>query len=217
VVNKNHKSNRFAFTMIELVFAIVIISIAVLSLPMMSQITSKGIENSMVQEAIFAASADLMGASAGYWDGNSMEDNAVSHISRVIDINHSDTVTATNGACENNSSSDRFRLKLGHVAQPFHRRCLDSNTTDPSDGANASFPSLNNAEHNITKIFTDTTTDASGYKTVYYSKIDVNRTGNVKKITVEIYDENSSDALAVRLFMYSANIGETDYYKRRFY
>ena len=204
---------RKAFTLIELVFAIVIIAISVLSLPMMSQITSKGVENSMVQEGIFAASAELMGASAGYWDGVSMEDEAFSHVSRVIDINASEAL----GACNNDASDDRYRLKLGHIAQPFHRRCLESNETIPTDDKNATYPSLNNSEHDMEEIFTDTTTDSTGYKTVYYSEINIVRAGNIKNITVNIYDKNSSDALVTRLYMYSANIGEADFYKRRFY
>jgi len=202
-----------AFTLIELVFAIVIIAISVLSLPMMSQITSKGIENSMVQEGIFAASAELMGASAGYWDGVSMEDEAFSQVARVIDVNASNIV----GACNNDSSDDRYRLKIGHIAQPFHRRCLESNITTPTDDKNATFPSLDNSKHNREEIFTDTTTNSSGYKTVYYSDINITRTGNIKNITVSIYDKNSSDALVTKLYMKSANIGEADFYKRRFY
>jgi len=82
VAMTNHRK-RFAFTMIELIFAIVIIAISVMSLPMMAVVTQRGMENNIVQEAIFAASAELMGATSGYWDENSMQDINVSHLSRV--------------------------------------------------------------------------------------------------------------------------------------
>lgn len=47
---------RTAFTMIELLFAIVIIAFSVLAIPMISQVTSKGLESTIeAQEAIFKA------------------------------------------------------------------------------------------------------------------------------------------------------------------
>ncbi len=47
---------RYAFTMIELIFAIVIIAIAVLSLPMMTDVTTSGSADTMkVEEAVFEA------------------------------------------------------------------------------------------------------------------------------------------------------------------
>lgn len=198
--------------MIELIFAIVVISIAVITLPMMAQITSKGIEDSIVQEAIFAASAELMGATSYYWDLNSMYDNNLSRLERVIDIG---------GTCENNSSDPNYRLRPGHVNQPYHRRCLDSSAIGLENNSSGAFPNLDNAEHTSELIFTDATKDAAGYKNNYYSTVAVgnfNETGaadnNVKRITVTIADSGSNTITL--LSTYSANIGEIDFYKRRF-
>ena len=201
---RNCNNNRFAFTMLELIFAIVIISITILSLPMMSQINEKGIESNIVQEAIFAASTELMGASAGYWDTNSMEDSNYSHISRVIDIN---------GDCNNSSSSGRYRLKSGHIAQPFHRRCVISTTGNCLDLESSTFPNLNNAQHSSRKVFLNDNPSSSGYKKTYFSKVDVTRVDNIKYISVTVSD---SENTLVVLKMQSANIGEVDYFKRRF-
>jgi len=209
--NTSKKSYRLAFTMIELIFAIVIISIAVVSLPMMTKITEKGVEEGILQEAIFAGSAELMSASAGYWDTNSMADNAVSHISRVIDVG---------STCENNSSSIRNRLRSGHIAQPLHRRCVDANITTvgiaSSDDVN--FPSLDSAAHTSQDIFVDTDTEATGYKQTYKSVVTVAVNGansNIKDISV-LVTNNVADRNITLLRMQSANIGEIDYYKRRF-
>lgn len=50
------KNGRGAFSMIELIFAIVVIAISALSLPMMTQTTSTGVfKNLETQEAIFKA------------------------------------------------------------------------------------------------------------------------------------------------------------------
>ncbi len=202
--------NRYAFTMIELIFAIVIIAISVLSLPMMTQVNARGVENSLVQEAIFAASAELMGASAGYWDLNSMEDKATSSdVPRVIDIG---------GLCDNNSSSlnSRYRLRLGHIDQQLHRRCLDSNSTGAADTSDSTDVNLDNAEHASEDIFIDTTTEASGYKASYKSIVDVTRVGDIKSINITITDSNSPANTLVVLNMQSANIGGIEYYSKEF-
>lgn len=212
MVNKKHCFAKSAFTLIELIFAIIIISIAVMSLPMMTRITSKGIDSNLAQEAIFAASAELMGATSYYWDANSMEDNNVSHLSRVIDIN---------STCENNSSSPRYRLRSGHIAQPYHRRCLESNSTIAADINSLLFPNLNNAAHSSEDIFLNPTGSSSGYKDSYKSAVtvtNVNQSGaadnNIKKITISITKADTTPITV--LSTYSANVGEIDYYKRRF-
>jgi len=173
VVTKKHPLKSHAFTLIELIFAIVIVAISVLSLPMMSQESSRSIENSILQEAIFAASTELMGASSGYWDLNSMEDNNVSHLSRVIDVI---------GDCDNNNTSDRFRLRPGHIQQPLHRRCVVSASGDVNNTADATFVNLNNAVHGNVNMFTDATTDATGYKETYQSNVTVADQNNSVKI-----------------------------------
>lgn len=213
MVRRETSFGRAAFTMIELIFAIVIVSIAVISLPTMIQITSKGIESNIVQEAIFAASAELMGATSYYWDERSMEDNATSRLSRVIDVGVP--------VCENNASSPRYRLRPGHIAQPYHRRCLDSTSDTVLNTSSYDFPNLNNSEHAADEIFTDTVTNAAGYKSVYKSIVSIeleDETGatnnNIKKITTTI--KNSDGDTVTSLSVYSANIGEIDYYKRRF-
>lgn len=201
MVNKKSALGRFAFTMIELIFAIVVISIAVITLPMMAQMTSKGIEDNIVQEAIFAASAELMGATAYYWDLNSMQDNNLSNLERVIDIG--------------GASCDADRLRPGHVNQPYHRRCLDSNATVVVNTPDNTFPNLNNLTSRT--LFENEAAAGSrdaGYKGSYDTNVTITTTDDVKKITVSII--NSDGDTITSLSTYSANIGEIDFYKRRF-
>ena len=207
MVNTKSSFYKSAFTLIELIFAVIIISIAVISLPMMTQITSKGVDSNLAQEAIFAASAELMGATSYYWDLNYMQDSNVSHLSRVIDIG---------ATCENNSSNPRYRLRTGHIDQPYHRRCLESNSTVAAGTNSSLFPNLNNAAHTAADIFLNPTGSGSGYKDNYKSAVTVtNETdNNIKKITVSI-TKNDGTPITV-LSTYSANVGEVDYYKRRF-
>lgn len=198
---------RHAFTLIELIFAIIVMSIVVMSLPIMMQTTSKAIEDNIVQEAIFAASAELMGATTFYWDLNSTADFNLSNLSRVVDVN---------GSCENNISSTRHRLMLGHIEQPFHRRCLDSTDNTIASTPDGNFTNLDNAVHGNQVIFTDNTTEATGYKESYGSTMTINllNNNNVKQLTSTITDADGNTLTVLRTFC--ANIGEVEYYKRRF-
>ncbi|MGE4419975.1 MAG: type II secretion system protein [Sulfurimonas sp.] len=206
MVRRKTALSRFAFTMIELIFAIVVIAIAVMSLPMMLQITSKGIEDNIVQEAIFAASAELMGATSYYWDNNrSMEDMAFSRLERVVDVD---------GDC--NAST---RLRPGHINQPFHRRCLDSNNNLGVNytGGEATGVGLNRSVHAVVGLDNEAA-EASGYKQEYKSQMAITQglsDNNVKVLTASVFEDDGV-TLLTRLRIYSANIGEIDYYKRKF-
>lgn len=200
MVRTNNTTQRLAFTMIELIFAIVIIAISVMSLPMMTQVANKGLEESLVQEAIFVGSAELMSATTAYWDTNSMQDINVSSLSRVID--------------RSNNCDASTRLLPGHINQPYHRRCLDANGTiiNVADN-NLDTTTLDGMEKTDIPVFINASTTAEGYKKSYTSSIDVNRTGNIKMITVTIKDAGTPVTV---LRTQSANIGEIDYYKRSF-
>ena len=200
VRKKQYHSKRYAFTMIELIFAIVVIAISVISLPVMSEATQKGVEEGIVQEAIFASSTDLMSALAGYWDENSMEDINVSKFSRVIDVK-ADCDVGT-------------KLRPGHINQPYHRRCLDDTTTNPLDAADTSknIYDLDDVAHVDQDIFVSgSVADATGYKKIYKGSISVSRSGNVKTVVSTIKDNGE---VIVKLKAQSANVGEVDFYKR---
>ena len=199
-------NSKNGFTLIELIFAIVVVSISVISLPMMTQTTSKGIDANLVQEAIFAASAELNGAVSAHWDENSMEDDKNS-LARVIDIE--------DDQCTNS------RLK-GHIEQPLHRRCLDSSDTDPLDGsADDEIFALEDMQHDADSVFIDGQKGASGYKKDYNSKVEVTRNidfngtnEHIKEIKLTITDTDGKTITILRT--YSSNIGEIDFYKRTY-
>lgn len=204
---------RAAFTLIELVFAIVVIAIAVVSLPVMNSVISSGVNANVVQEAIFASSTEINEVTTAHWDDNSLEVNATNSFARVID--------------EEGNCDDTTRRMPGHVMQTLHRRCLDSNTTTPAD-ANVTdeVTSLDDFEHNSQNIFTDTTTDDTGYKRQYESTLTISRpatfdgvsNNDIKLITISIDDvtDPANPVPITTLKTYSANIGEIDYYKMEY-
>jgi len=190
-----------AFTLIELIFAIVVISITVVSLPMMNQATSKGIDANLVQEAIFAAATVLNETVTAHWDENSMEDG--SSLARVIDVD---------GDCDTTT-----KLKPGHIYQPYHRRCRNDLSNVVAENATEGF--LEAMETSDTAL-TDSAS-ASGYKKAYTVSVDVSTgttfgtltSDNIKLIKVDVKD---SIGIITSLKTYSANIGEVDYYKKTY-
>lgn len=198
---------RVAFTLIELIFAIVIIGFTVLTLPMMTQVTAKGIDDNLVQEAIFAAATELNQAVTAHWDESSFDINATNNYSKVIHT----------GDC--NWST---KLRPGHINQPLHRRCTETNSSVSNAKVNANISSLDDMEHGSRDIFQNAVPSSDGYKKAYQSTLKVAHTASfgtltnskdIKKITISISDE---DGPVTQLHSYSTNIGEIDYHPRSF-
>lgn len=205
-----------AFTFIELIFAIVIIAISVLSLPMISQVTADAMEKNIAQEAIFSALSEINIATAHTWDGGSLLDNNDSDLTRVINYG---------GACSDSGEDDSLLKDIMRRSGHVNRRCLNSLTSVTS----ITNDSLDINEHNYTTTMDDNNsaadTSATGYKKSYTSRLDVERCDsgncidfgdanniNMKEIKVTIRDTSTNDDVTV-LRTYSANIGEVEYHK----
>lgn len=211
------RSTRSAFTLLEVIFAIVIMGIVVASLPVMMGSNQKGIDTTIIQEAIFGASAELNQALSYRWDENSRDD-----ASNPYGLS---AVTET-GDCNNTSSSSRFRLRPGHIHQPLHRRCVELSSTTPSNiGIEISDDGFADDVDDISTsskpMFLNTGT-ASGYKQdfnstfsiSYTDMVDINASDKAAKyIEVTV---TSKDGNITKLRSYTLNIGEVDFYKRTY-
>ncbi len=205
MVRKHSLLKKGAFTLIELIFAIVIIAISVMSLPMMTQATSKGIEANIVQEVIFATGAILNESTTYYWDSASMNDaNTTSNgYSRVVN----------SGDCLGGAVPYK---RIGHI----NRRCLDNNIITPS-----SVLSSDSVEQAAVAYNNDPLLRGSGgaasYKDAYSATVTVNHCSsggcvqfgqelnnqNLKEIEIEVTPTGSTNIL-VLLRAYVGNIGE---------
>jgi len=204
---------RYAFTLIELIFAIVVISISVMSLPMMSQITFKTIDNSLVQEAIFASVAGLNEATTYRWDEHSMNDEHTA----TFDPEYARVVNTAVGGCTVPGAPNK---RAGHI----HRKCLNDINTRPYTGGAPYSDSLHEAAHGIQSIYiVGGSTSTAGYKKLYNSTLSVTTNAslsdtdlnnpNLKEITINILD-NDDNSTVTLLRTYSANIGEVAYATR---
>jgi len=200
--------NTLAFTLIEVLFAIVIMGITMVSVPVIMSSNARGFDTTIIQEAIFAASAELNQALSFNWDENSMENNSTA-FSRVID---------TTGDCDNAT-----RLRPGHIKQPFHRRCIDSNTTMPTLGNDGDMDDIDDINLTKKNMFLNDSTTQSGYKHAYQSEFNI-RFADIGNVTtasqnaklVEIIVQNDNDENVTVLRSYTLNIGEVDFYKRTY-
>jgi len=198
---------RCAFTFIELIFAIVIIAITIISLPMMNQAISKGIDENLVQEAVFASETILSEASTYAWDENSLADVNLSSYSRVINLNN-----------ECNATTQK---RQGNI----HRRCLSNLTTGLSASAGGQLYAIDPNNFNNQLYYTppgSSVGGASGYKkTDYNTSLSITTpvafgtapTNDMKELSVQVTD-NSNGNTIVKLSTYIANIGEVPYYHK---
>lgn len=208
MVRKYSLLHRSAFTMIELIFAIVIIAISIVSLPMMIQTTTKGIENNIIQEAIFAAAAILNESTTYYWDKHSLNDiNSSGGYSRVVNT----------GNCSNTVPSKRS----GHI----NRQCLDDNSTTPFNGLdNGAIEWVANV-YNNQPVLEGVGPGAATYKDAYNATATVTNCGtggciyfglptdtnptkkSIKQIQISITKAGVANPIIV-LRAYATNIGE---------
>jgi len=227
---------RTAFTMIELLFAIVIISISVVSIPVMTQITARGVEENIKQEAIFAASAKVMQVLSYPWDEASIDLNNSTSMELVVDIGANTGIYARKSIAGANETNQSFRI--GHIRQDNHRKMFTYDNNMSDDGFSSFVTNLGDDDGNSTGMdeqsgsyaFSNVLGSASGYKDSYTNVVNVGYiadTGapfmfsqtvgttptNMKVVQVRI---DGRDGEITTLYAYSANIGEVELYSRRY-
>ena len=102
---------RSAMSMIELVFAIVIMGIAVMTLPLVLTQVQNNNAFAMQQEAILAAKAKMGDLLTYEWDENSY----------VLGDSHSYVLDVTNGDAELNATAGTPR-RVGHIDTDYRRK-----------------------------------------------------------------------------------------------
>ncbi len=112
------------FSLIEVVFAIVIIAISLMSVPMMLKQSAKSEEFSIIQEVILATATKMDNILSYPWDKNSYD--TTNKILRTLDVSSGDSelarvVTAPLSTRDNN-------LRVGQIYKSKRRRFFDYST-----------------------------------------------------------------------------------------
>lgn len=108
--------NRKAIAMIELIFALVVMGIAMLAIPIITSQSTKGSESAMMQESISQVAANINVVLAKYWD----DANTNSNNERVI----------------LKTDSNNFKTRAGLITDTETRINYDQLSVAPADASN---------------------------------------------------------------------------------
>ncbi len=108
---------RSGFSLIELVFSIVVIAISLMTVPLMLNQGAKSNQFSLMQESILAAHTKMGNILSFKWDENSGDENGT--IVRVLDV------TAGDSQLDRKTAAVR---RVGHIHDDLRRRMQDKET-----------------------------------------------------------------------------------------
>ncbi len=236
---------KHAFTMIELIFSLVVMGFILISIPTVMATAEEAKSENIIQEAIFASATKINQMLSYSWDANSINPTTTFTYARVLDA----------GGNVNFNRNGATNFRIGHLVQSGHRR-LFSAVTAPTgilgqEGTGIDDIDDFNAVVNQ-NLFIEDTTQSTGYKKNYLISVDVDYvsdsnnslgnlinynnvdpietpfifngtsvavgTSNLKRITIQV-DENLSTGVIEpisTLQVYSANIGEIDFHSRTY-
>ncbi len=197
---------KAGMTMIELIFAIVIIAIVVAGVPQMISRNDTTLTGNLVQQELFYAAKTASELLSQPWDSNAIDASTSLAYDKVLD-----TGSAANYA-RVSAGGVALPFRIGHIRQPNHRRFHGTNTSP----AGSAIPGSGNtpwlpADDNLSIV-----SDYTGETDVdVLSSAPLGTVSNMKMATITV--TNTSDAeRTVTLRLYVANIGETAYAKRSF-
>ena len=214
---------RKASSMIELVIAIVIMGIAVMTLPLMLERVQENNAFAMQQEAILAAKTQLGDMITYPWDENSLKNNVVA----VLDTQSASYQREVNTT-----------RRIGHVKQDKRRKFFSNETnasvigtatnniTDIADfdtdvavlnklnAADADFAGSLDYRFDFNMTTSVRYIDDTGSPTNFiFPDTNISTTSNIKMITVTLQGDNIS---TFKLRAYSSNIGESELLRRNY-
>jgi len=232
MVNLKTIQYRNAFTMIELIFAIVIISIGILALPTILLQDASSQEAALMEEGIMMTTTQTAQVLTHSWDANSSPLGAVLSTSEVVDIPGS-----VGGALDRVAGTD---FRVGHFTdEGLRRRMTPASDPRASMGINGAVSNLGSLNGNVQTV-TAADVGAASYKKQYqittsvsyvndaadytgsnivfnFSTVGGAASTNIKMIQVTTLDTTpGSMGNSIQLTSYSANIGEAEFFKRRY-
>ncbi|UFS62091.1 prepilin-type N-terminal cleavage/methylation domain-containing protein [Sulfurimonas sp. HSL-3221] len=215
-----------AFTMIEMIFAIIIIGITVAGVSQIMTRSGNTMEGALSQEAVFLASMEAAKIFSHRWDPNSKDTSSELAYSKILDTNWDanhkrtclDTATGSKYAVPCAADDIQTVLRYGGIAEDKHRRFHSQSTASSQpypDGVPNGTTDINiTNEHGYKRTYQVAVN--SGYIGTAFATGTVGGPTDIKMTVVSINDKNNGNANLVRMRVYSYNIGEIDYAKRTF-
>ena len=230
-----------AFSLIELVLAIVIIAISVMTIPLMLNQSGNNNLFAIMQESILAARTKMGNILTFEWDANSTISVGTDTYIRVLDVRAGDHELDRNMTTATVLEENR---RIGHVIQDRRRRFHDQNITTPSGPIfpsqsvdNANPTNLNDFHQQDSNLSSgsslDYVMDFNMTTTVSYisdetdysaQTVDFNFSTSGTPITnlnstnikmIEIFVQMKNNNTPFRLRSYSSNIGQSELLERK--
>ncbi len=192
------------------------------TLPVMMSSNDKGIDTTLIQEAIFGASAELNQILSYRWDENSID--------KLVDPNEdglAEVIQTSYNDCDTNTSSPTYGLRPGHIMQKKHRKCLLNFALTPTPAGSfgpesGDLDDIDDVNTSVKSLFINYTASLNGYKQDFKSNVNISYdtmgglvgTNDAKKVTVIVTD--AAGNTVTKLTSYTLNIGEVDIDNRIF-
>lgn len=217
---------RSSFTLIELIFAIVVIGISVAAVPQMLYTNAQTLERSLMKEAVFLASAEANRMLTFQWDPAAVAAGAVLSYAKILDTNVS---TASRRVCFDPVSLDldptmasctgTYAISVfpdGGVPFDNHRRFHSTVTApvSPKIGGQADFNQDIDLTGNEGYKRAYNVSVQSGYANQAFGTGFSGLANDVKMIQITVTDTTAAAGSSVVLRTYAYNIGEVGYARR---
>jgi len=231
-----YKNLRPAIAMIELIFALVIMGIALMSAPMLISTASQSVTVALQQEGINEASSRIAMILTYPWDENDINDSCIPPVLHVTHGHialeehnqshrigvplYSSSHTFKCGKSEFNASST-----IGAEANDAYNDDIDdftntSLTLDNSGSGGKDYIEKDTVSIATSVLYNDDNTTSGNYDadTITFNPFSTTATGttNIKQIKVTLTSTNSAQELekTINLNAFSCNIGGYDYERR---
>lgn len=205
---------RSAFSMIELIFAIVLIGLVVAGVPQMLSRNDTTLQRNLVQQELFIAAKAASELLTQPWDQNSLDATTSLAYAKVLDVNPTNTTIFSR---QTDALGNNLPYRLGHIREDNHRRFHNTVTTPagfqiPNDTQQPTLPTSTVMQ---IKSGYSRQTAADFFQTTPTQSNAVASQTSAKMASITVTHDNNPDR-NVTLRLYMANIGETAFAHRRF-
>ena len=212
-----------AFSIIELIVAIVVISIVLMNLPMMLYQSSKLSETSTLSDMLYATESQVYGVLSHRWDENTKDENT---LYKVLHTNGSSDLNEFNSTKKRIGHIHAEGRRSFHLLGDINASILgaDSGDNDDIDDFNlhtASISASSDIDYisqfdittNINYISDNANYTSTSVAFTFNNTPSASKT-NIKSILVTTKDSRKDTAAELKLRAYSSNIGESAYVRK---
>jgi len=199
---------KYSFTIIELILAIVIIGIVVVTIPMLLSTSSKFYDNAIKEQSFFNAYSLMTLITNEYWDENNTKDENYYKV-LTSDNGDSELKCSRKGVLELNNSSGADCAtddnKTSSISIDENEDENNVSTFDDIDDFNSYSTLVEDINFSVKVWYLDDSTDYSK-KNIFFNVKSKKDDSNIKMIEINVTNTQNNELISV-LKYFSSNIG----------